>query len=156
MADTSVIYPLLDALVDRLTPALADLDVAVYDSYPDTDDPGAAYLVIGIPDPANGDAATSASSVQAWANANHTARDEDGDVWCVAVAIDGGNDARAARVRAKTITDAVEQLLRADYTLGIPGLLWTGYGTSTDLQQDRTDRGASALVVFAVHFRARI
>jgi len=151
---STAIFDVVNALVDQLGAALPSVNV--WDSYPDTDAPGDSYLVVGIPDPSNQDAATSASSSQEWAHTNHTRRNEMGDVWCVAVASNGDNNARAARASVKAITDAIEDYLRVNYTLGLPTLLWTSYGESTDLQQDRTDRGAIAMLVFSIHFRARI
>ena len=150
----TVIFDVINALIAKFATVLPA--VTVYDSFPDTDAPPDSYIVVGIPDPSDANAATSASSVQEWAHTNHTRRDEAGDVWCVAVAADGGNSPAAARATVRAMTDAVEAALRDDYTLGVTGLLWTSYGTSTDLQQDRTDRGAIAMLVFSVHFRARI
>lgn len=155
---TSAIYDVLDALAEQLpTPVAAAVDgCQVYDGYPTTDDPGLAYLCVGVPDPNDQDAADSATSQQTWAHANHTARDETGDVWCVAVYNDPDGVPAVARAGAKAITAAVEDHLRENYALDVPTLLWTGYGESTTLQQDQSQSGAVAQVVFSIRFRARI
>ena len=151
---TSAIYEVLDELASRLATALDP--TPVFDGYPDTDDPGLSYLVVGVPDPNDQNAADSASSTQGWAHANHTARDEEGDVFCAAVFTDPGGSASVARAGVKAITDAVEDYLRTNYTLGLAQLLWTGYGNSTSLQQDLDQSGATAQVTFSVSFRARL
>ncbi len=149
---TSVIPAVIDYLVAHASVALTG--VRVYDGYDSSDDPG-DFLMVGVDDPESPNAAFSADSTQDWAHANNTARDEMGDVTCAALSWNGIGDQKLARDAAFAITATVEVLLRADPTLG--GIvLWSSYGTTTQLTQQQSTNGVMALVVFKVHFRARI
>lgn len=152
---TSVVPALIDALVSAATTALPS--VRVSDGIGATDDPG-DFLMIGVEDPDLEGAAFSAETKQDWAHANYTARAETGEITCVAVSWngDGPEGAKAARDGAYAISAAVETLLRANPSLGVDGLLWTGFGSSSQLSQAQGDGGASALLVFRINFRAQI
>lgn len=154
MATTSVVYDLIDALVDQLGPALA---VNVLDGSGDTDDPG-DYLMVGIEDPDVQGFADSVDSQQSWAGLGARARDEEGTVSCCALSWNGDGDLAAARAAVRTITSGVEDHLRADPNLGaaVPGLLWVGFGTRQVVRQVQGDTGAAVLVFFQIDFRARI
>lgn len=150
---TSVVFDLIGALVDRLA---SELEVNVFDGYGITDDPG-DYLMVGVEDP-DSDRATSAEARQEWAGLGARARDEEGTVTCIAMSWNGDADLSAARAAAKATTVAVENHLRSDPNLGgtVPGLLWTGYGTRTQLIQLQATDGACVICVFDVAFKARI
>lgn len=149
---TSAIPALIDALVLKLTNALPGIIVSDgIGNFGDTGD----FLMIGVDDPDKPDAATTASSQQAWASANHTTRDESGEITCAALSWNGDAGAKAARDAVFATCAAVENLLRQNPSLDVPGLLWTSYGTNTTLTQDQTT-SATAMVVFSVYFRARI
>lgn len=150
---TSVLPDLIDALVTAARTALPA--TKVYDGFGVTDDPG-DFLMVGVEDADLETAATSANSEQQWAHSTGTARDESGELTCVALSWNGDGDAKVARDAAFAITAAVENLLRANPSLGIPELLWTGYGSTVELSQGQGKTGAEALVVFKVAFRARI
>lgn len=150
---TSVIPALIDALVAAAKAALSNL--LVNDGYGVTEDPG-NYLMIGVDDPDRPDAALSASSQQDWAHANYTARDEEGDITCAALSWTGDTDQKVSRDAVFATTAAVENMLRANPSLGLANLLWTSYGSATQLNQWQDAEGSMALVVFQVHFRARI
>lgn len=152
---TSVIPQLIDALVAAATAALPDQGIVVLDGYGVTEFTG-NYLMIGIDDPYRPDASVSASSTQDWAHANYTTRNEEGDVTCAAVSWSGDANQKTSRDAAYATTAAVENLLRANPSLGLTALLWTSYGTTTQLEQSQDEDGSWALVVFSVHFRARI
>jgi hypothetical protein len=70
----------------------------------------------------------------------------------------GEADLSAARAATKATTAAVEEHLRADPNLAgtVPGLIWTGYGTRTELIQLQASDGACVMCVFDVAFRGRI
>jgi hypothetical protein len=155
---TTAIWPLIDALVAQLAaPVEAALSGAtVYDSVPDTDDPGLNYLVIGLPDPNDDGAADSAQSSQAWAYANRPTRDESGTVTCCVVGTDPNGDPSQARANAKAILDAVEDYLRTNYTLAVAQVAWVGFGGDITLQQAYDDTGRVAQVIFTIGFRAQI
>lgn len=150
---TSVVPALIDALVLAADNALAS--VQVYDGFGVTADPG-DFLMIGVEDPDSDDAAFSADTRQTWANANHTARDEEGDIVCAALSWNGNDNQKAARDAVYATAAAVENLLRANADLDVEGVLWTAFGSSSQLTQTRDGSGALALLVFRVHFRARI
>lgn len=154
---TSAIPDLIDALVALARTALPD--TLVFDGIGATDDPG-DFLMIGVEDPDIEGAAFSADVKQDWAAMGPNApRDEEGDITCVALAWVGesGSDGqKAARDAAYAITAALEAALRVDVTLGLPTLLWTGFGTTSQLSQAQGAGGSSALIVFRIHFAARI
>lgn len=150
---TSVIPDLIDALVTAATAQLPS--VRVYDGEGASDDPG-DYLMIGVDDPDSDGMKRAATAKQSWANANHTARDEVGTITCAALSWNGNGDQKAARDGAYAITDAIENYLRTNYSLGLSTLLWTGFGPDLDLTQLQGDSGALALVVFTIAFQARI
>lgn len=148
---TSAIYQVLDALVAGFTTATT---AAVFDGYPDTDDPGLAYVAVGVPDPNDDNAADSASAQQEWREIGARARTEDGTVSCVVVFTDPAGSATAARAGVKAITDQLEAWLRANPGLGVDQVMWAGYGSTTNLQQNLDTSGATAQTVFEVAYRA--
>lgn len=152
---TSVVPALIDALVSTATTALPN--TLVFDGIGVTDDPG-NFLMIGVEDPDIEGAAFSSDAKQAWANANYSTRDEEGEITCAALSWNGNGyeGVKAARDGAYAIAAAVENLLRANPSLGVDGLLWTGFGSSSQLSQAQDSQGASALLVFRINFRARI
>lgn len=151
---TSVIPALIDALVSAALAALPT--TLVFDGIGMTDDPG-DFLMIGVEDPDIEGAAFSADTRQEWASVGTGApRDEQGEITCVALSWNGNSDPKAARDGAYAIAAAVENLLRANPSLGVAGLLWTGFGSSSQLSQAQGSGGASALLVFRINFRARI
>lgn len=156
MAATSRVPAVIDALLATAKNAAGLTDVLVLDGFGLTEEPG-DFLMVGVDDPDRTDAAASASSEQEWAHANHTDRDERGAITCAALSWNGDANQKAARDAAYAITAALEDSLRADPTLGgVDGLLWTGFGQSSQLTQTQDDQGALALIVFTVAFRARI
>lgn len=153
---TSVVPALIDALVAASTTALPS--VRVSDGIGATDDPG-DFLMIGVEDPDIEGASFSAETRQDWASVGTNApRDEQGEITCVAVSWNGNGPegAKAARDGAYAISAAVENLLRDTPALGVAGLLWTSFGSSSQLSQAQGSTGASALLVFRINFRARI
>jgi hypothetical protein len=150
---TSVVFDLIDVLVEQLGSALS---VNVLDGYGLTDDPG-DYLMVGVEDP-DSDRATSAEGKQEWHGLGNRARLEEGTVTCIAMSWNGDADLSAARAAAKVTTAAVEDHLRSDPNLGgtVAGLMWTGYGTRTELIQLQATDGACVMCVFDVAFKARL
>lgn len=152
---TSAVFAVIDALVTTMTTALPN--VSVYDGLGTSDDPG-NFLMIGVDDPDTDAYADSAESSQKWAGLGNHARNEEGTVTCCALAWNGDGDQRAARLDVKAITDAVENALRADPSLGgviaPPG--WAQFGTRFNLSQIQSETGALALAFFQVAYQARI
>lgn len=157
MGSTSVVPDLIDALFTKATDALEG--VTVYDGFGVTNDPG-DFLMIGVEDPDSQDAAYSAETEQDWAevgaNLGSAERDETGTLTCAALSWNGDANQKQARDAAYAITSKLEDLLRADPTLGLTSLLWTSFGTSSQLSQAQDSQGALALLVFRIYFRARI
>lgn len=152
---TTVIPDLIDALVTASDAALG-ADTLVFDGFGITADPAEKMLMIGVDDVDSRDAAWAANAEQEWANANYTARDEQGHVMCAAAAWNGEGNAKTARDHAFAILAAVENLCRANPSLGLTYLLWTSVGTRISLSQNQHDGGAMAVVVFNITYRARI
>ena len=152
---TSVIPDLIARLVTTFDSALP-ADVLVVDGDIVTGEPGTT-LMVGWDDPDN-ERATSATSNQEWAGIGAKARNEDGEITCLVVALDGNSVMATARATAKAVTDAVENALRADPNLGgaVPGLMWVSYGTRTEVRQWLSDQGAVCSITFEIAFKARI
>lgn len=150
---TSVVPALIDAMVSTFTSAITG--ATVYDGTGTSDDPG-DYLMIGVDDPDSPSPAVSADVQQQWANVNYLARDEVGEITCAALSWNGDGNTKAARDAVYAILAAVENALRSNPSLGLANLLWTSFGTSQQLTQLQSDSGAMALVIFRVHFEARI
>jgi len=148
---TSVIPTLIDALIAGFKTAVPG--VQVFDGFGLTDDPGDS-VTVGADDP---DAITghAATSRQTFALAAGRSRDEEGEVTCAATSKNGDGDPKRARDSAFAMTNAIENWLRgAD--LGLPTLLWVGYGSETNYIQDQDNTGAFATVIFRIAFKARI
>lgn len=151
---TTATFALIDRLVDLYREGLPDVNVVDGDTV--SGDLG-AWLMVGWDDPDN-DRATAATGAQSWAGLGAKVRDEEGTVTCLVVVTNGNNDLKAARATVKAVTDAVENIHRADPNLGaeVPGLLWTGYGTRTELRQWLSTDGAVVTCTFEIAYRARI
>jgi hypothetical protein len=151
---TSVVFDLIDQMVVAYRVGLPD--VHVVDGDINTGDAG-TFLMVGWDDPDN-DRATSATGQQSWAGLGARARDEEGAVTCLVIAWNGDSDLDAARATVKAVTDTVEALHRADPGLAgtVPGLMWTGYGTRTELRQWLSDQGAVVTCTFEIAYKARI
>lgn len=150
---TSSVPAFLDALVESAGVALPD--VIVSDGYGVTDDPG-DFLMIGVEDPDSQENAFSVDVRQEWANANYTARNEDGEVVCAAVSWNGDGDQKLARDSVYDIFGAIEDTLRANPSLGVASLLWSSVGSSSQLSQAQGQQGAAAMLIFRIQFKARI
>ena len=150
---TSVVFDLIGTLVTRFDAAVT---ANVYDGFGVTDDPG-NYLMVGVEDP-DSDRGIAAEARQDWAAIGNRARYEEGTVTCVAMAWNGDGDLAAARTACKAITVEAENHLRSDPNLGgtVTGLMWTGYGTRTQLIPIQAEDGACVICVFDVAFKARI
>lgn len=150
---TSVVPQLIDALVAAASAAISD--ATVIDGLGVTENPG-GYLMIGVDDPDSDGGVFAAESQQGWANANHIRRDEAGEVTCAAYSWSGDGDQKAARDAVYELAGTLAGLCRENPSMGVPELLWTDYGTRSNLTQFQGDWGAAALLVFSIAFRARI
>lgn len=150
---TSVIPGLMDAIIATAEDVL---EIRVVDSIGHANDPG-DYLMVGVEDPDVEGYTVSARSAQDWANANYTSRDEEGDVTCAAYSWNGDTDQKAARDAVYATAAALEQSLRENPPQNLPDVLWTSFGVSgSELNQIQDKNGAAALLLFSIHFKARI
>lgn len=153
---TSAVPDVLAALVTQADAAISA--ASVYYGTGVTDDPG-NYLMIGVDDPDSTDASASADSSQtAGPMGTNRPRDELGTISCVAMSWNGDGDQKAAVESVFATTAALEDLLRADPTLAIPGYqsIVVDFGSDQRLQMNQDSDGAEAAVFFSVRFRARI
>lgn len=152
--DTSVTYALLDRLVELYAAGLTEVHVVDGDTV--SGDVG-TWLMVGWDDPDN-DRATAATGTQSWAGLGAKARDEEGTVTCLVVVTRGDNKLKDARATVKAVSAGIEGIHRADPNLGgtVPGLMWTGYGTRTEIRQWLSTEGAVVTCTFEIAFRARI
>ena len=142
---------LIDALVAacRAAPALAD--VAVADGPELSESNPAEWLMIGFDgDPDSNFQA--AQSVGGWASLVNSDREEQLQVTCAVFASRGDTDVRAARARAYEIAGVLEQLLRADPSVGLPSLEVAI--EATQLAQPQMELGVQAQLVLTVAGRA--
>lgn len=153
---TTRLPDIIDALFTQATAALTDREV--FDGFGAVSDPGTDYLMIGVDDPDAQDISAAGQAQQGWAHANYgsAARDEEGDINCVAVSWNGDGDAKKARDAAFSTVAGVATFLRADPTLGLDPTVRTDFGSKIVLNQDQNAQGATALVIFSVHYKARI
>ena len=150
----SAVPQVIDALVAAAQSALPD--IRVEDGWGVSASP-ADYLLIGVDDPDKPYAATSAQTRQDWATTGAQAqRAEDGEITCAALSWSGDVDQKAVRDAVYATAEAVDVILRADYTLGVPELLWAHFGATTQLEQSVSSDGAHALLLFKIRFQARL
>lgn len=143
----------VDALIAKATAALPG--VRVFDAFGDSDDPG-DFLMVGSNNADESGDVNAGEFPQDWANANHTARDEDGVVNCFALSWNGDGNQKAARDSVFATCEAVAALCRADPSLGVPQLLWSSFGTRGTPSQGVDTQGALCAVEFQVSYKARI
>ncbi|WP_418059944.1 hypothetical protein [Pimelobacter simplex] len=152
---TSITFALIDRLIDVLATGLPG--VRVLDGDVVSGDAG-DYLAVGWEDP-DSDRSTSATAQQGWNGLGAKSRRESGSVTCLALSWNGDPAGlKAARDAVQAMTATVENLLRAEPNLGgiVPGLLWTSYGTRTDLKQWLSAEGSVAVCTFEIAFEAKI
>lgn len=155
---TSAVPLVIDALLALgRSDAVPSVPAAlVLDGLAVTLEPG-NYLMVGAEDPDTDGAAFSAEVRQDWAAMGpYAPRDEGGDVTCVALAWNGDGDQKAARDAVYDIVNELADACRANVTLGIDQLLWASLGTTGQLSQAQGENGASAYLIFRIHFEARI
>lgn len=160
---TSLYPAVTDALITVLTPLES---IVVYDGLAQTQDYN-NNLMIGVSDP-DAEIQDSSQPLQSWhgtGGVSGQTRDDIGDVWCTALAWNGGSNGtavKAARDAVKAILVIVENQLRSDpvfvgaYPSGIPGLLWTEFGTQSVWRQAPGKNGVRCSCSFTVHYRGLI
>ncbi|MFF2009170.1 hypothetical protein ACFVWY_08865 [Streptomyces sp. NPDC058195] len=137
-------------VIDRLVqlgmadPGLAE--VRVSDGPEVTNDNIRDWLIVGFDGDPQGDF-QAAQSVGGWSDLG-TGREEEWQVTVAAIAQRGDTDIPAARRRAYKIAARVEEWLRADPTVGLRSV--EAAIVATQLVQDQSDRGATAVLLLTV------
>lgn len=130
--------------------------VTVYDGPPTTALDAPLKLYIGLTDPDNDAAEEAAIFDQARPDLGKAQRDETISIRCVAEAWSGSDDMATVRAAVFGITQATENLVRADGSFGaLPGVILANPGvTGGTLLQNNTSTGAVAQVRFSINFRS--
>ncbi len=160
---TSQIPAALDRLVSIFTSAAtigaATPKIAVYDGPKLTQADDQQVLWVGLSDPDADTADTAAESTQSFPGIGSRQRDELAIIYCVAESWSGDSNVGISpmRVQAYGIVAAVENIVRADATLGglFPSAGWAEVD-GLQLRQNQTDIGAVARVAFHIKYKARI
>lgn len=150
MSRASVFPDLTDALLSASTAALPDVTVTDGLAFEwNTGD----YLMVGVDDP-DGLKAQAGNGEQEQPTNND--RDESGDLTCAALSMNGQADQKAARNAVFGLMAAVEGLLRAGRVVVTGVKFWQLDLASFAYSQNIPDLGTSALLVFRIHYVARI
>lgn len=153
---TTSLYP---AIVDALVSIMSPLEsVQVYDGWAVTQDYN-NNLLIGVADPDDTNVQEVGSESQSWHGTGSImqTRDDDGAVWCTALAWAGNNTAKTARDAVKAILAVVETQIRTDPTLGsIPGLLWAEACGEAIWRQGQGKGGVRVACSFTINYRGLI
>lgn len=149
----TVVPSLIDALVISARNALPDA-VLVMDGDTALNTPD-DFVIIGTGDVDSEGRANAATSRQEWANANYTAKDETGSILCAASSYNGDGSIPDARASTFALMFGIEDMLRANPSLGLDRLLWAHLG-DFDYDQWQSDSGAAGLLLFRIDYRARI
>lgn len=156
---TSKVSAVIDYLVTTFTAAAtlgqAPTPVAVYDGPFLAQTPTQLNLYVGLTDP-DADEPIGANSEQTWAALGKQAIDENLTVHCCAEAWSGDTNLQPARTSAYGIVAAVETIIRNDVMLGGLVLFCQPVAGGAELQQDQTDQGARAKVLFRIDAKARL
>jgi hypothetical protein len=101
---------------------------------------------------------TVAESEQEWAGLGAKRRDEEFDVVCSIVVTRGDSDVKGARDRGFAIQALLEDKLRSDPSLGMPGdtLPFTAEFRPVSVHLEPTAQGFQVRVVFNVHVKTRV
>lgn len=149
---TSRIPAVVDALVSTFTTALTG-SATVYDGQWVTAPSGTeSYLTVGWTPDADGP-----TGEQEWVGLGNRARDERIDVPCYVDAYTGDTDTAARRTAAFALLGAVEDVIRADPTIGgaVPQPGWSQIG-SYSVRQEQTESGLEVGITFHVLVQTRI
>lgn len=144
---------LIDAMVADFSELPELATVTVCDGLPRVNDPG-PYLFIGVDNP-DDQSGTGASGTQTWPLATNAAREDAGELWLAAYADNGDGLMKPARDEATAIMKAVQDRVRANLTLGVPGVLWLQFGDYS-YRPMQTENGAAVVLLFRITYSARI
>lgn len=155
---SEVFFPALCAALVakwRADPTLAAANVKVYDGPPTNQpDAGRHELFVGASGLDFGDTDDAGTTEQEWANATTTERDSFETVVCGLWLSKGSTDMGVLREAVSGLLVAIAAGLRADLTLGIPGVFWVELGNVV-WRQIQATQGASFGCTFTVRARCR-
>ena len=150
---TSPFPALIDALIAASSAALPDVNVA--DAWPNGIMSG-DWLMFGVSDPEM-NRMVGASATQTYPHATRPARDESCELAAAIFCAHGDDDAKGARDAAFAIKAAVAGLLRADVTLGVPGVWKTNLSAWRYLPRRFSDYGSAVVELeLTITYEARI
>lgn len=144
---------LIDAMVADFAALPALADVTVTDGQPRTNNPG-AYLFVGVDDP-DSSSSDGATGTQTWPLHGNVSREDDGQILLAAFADNGDGEMKAARDAVDLVLEAVQDRVRANPTLSVPGVLWLSF-SEYRYRPKQYDSGAGVLLFFRINFKARI
>lgn len=142
---------IMAALVAQLGALLPNVTVSW--GSPLTNEAG-SYLYIGLLDPADS-RPTAGHSSYSWPVHGRCIREDSGSIPCaVETAVDGAGDAEAVAFAVHALFNTIAAHLRANPTLGVPGVLWLAIDSDNFVQAQTRD-GAFASIEFQVNYTAR-
>lgn len=137
---------LIDALVGRFSTDPGLTEVGVADGPELTEKDLDDWVLVGFNGDPSGDG-QAASTEEDWAGLG-TSREEIIQLMVALLARRGDTDVKAARARVYELRAIVDDVLRVDPTVGLPGLQCAIGGTA--LHQDQTDVGMQARLVLTL------
>ena len=145
-----IVADVIDALYGRCANELDE--VFVLDGPGPSNDPG-DYLAIGATDPESTSMTSAAEGEDDWAGVGDAAaRESRSTLTCVAYSWNGDGDQKAARDAVWRLRADVCAMVRADKSLGVPGVLWLN-SSRFSFDQNQGDFGAEARLVFVIEIQ---
>ncbi|MEU2340064.1 hypothetical protein ABZ608_42165 [Streptomyces sp. NPDC013172] len=151
---TSRVPDLIDALVPRLAASSDLADVKVVDGPLVTDSAALEWLFVGYDGDNEGDF-IAATAQQEWAGLGAKKKNEDITLTCAIVVERGSTEVRSCRSRTYEIFAAVENVLRADPSLGFSTPTVCAV-TEHTFHQAQTPEGIQGRLPFTVTCTTRI
>ncbi|MGZ0231115.1 hypothetical protein [Streptomyces sp. CPS1] len=151
---TSRVSDLIDALVAALQASPGLSTVKVVDGPIVSDSAAKEWVFVGYDGDPEGDFITSTTQ-QDWAGIGAKKKSEDITLTCAVVVQRGSTDVRACRIRTFEVFAAVEDVLRADPSLGFPSPTICAVAENT-FHTEQDSNGVQGRMPFTVTCRTRI
>ncbi|WP_219512742.1 hypothetical protein [Nonomuraea ceibae] len=151
---TSRIPAVIAELLDRFAAAATLQGVRIVDGPPVTGDPLREAVYVGYDGDPDGEG-TGAEFTQEWASIGQRARGETFSVTCAVVVWRGSTKVAPVRVRAFEVLAAVEDLVRADPSLGQPPPTVAAFASGSLVQSQRAS-GMECRIPFQIQCQTRI
>lgn len=151
---TSRIPDVIDVLVTRLDAAPTLDGVKVIDGPIVTNDPLHEAVYIGYDGDPEGDGAA-VEFTQVWASIGQRARGETFSVTCAVVVWKGSTKVRPVRLRAFEVLAAIQDVVRADPSLGLPPPSVVAFASGSVIQLQRQS-GLECRIPFQIAVQTRI